>query len=95
MAVSDEDVKRIAKLARLRLAPEEVSLYREQFSRILGLMAELSRLGTEGVPATASVLEVSNVMREDRPASFAGVEKLLANAPGRQGDFYRTPKVIE
>ena len=95
MAVTEDDVKKIAKLARLRLSPEEVSLYRGQFSRILDSMAELSQLNTEGVPETAAAPGLSNALREDLPASFAAVEKLLANAPRRQGDFYKAPKVIE
>jgi aspartyl-tRNA(Asn)/glutamyl-tRNA(Gln) amidotransferase subunit C len=95
MAISEEDVRKIARLARLRLSDEEVGLYQGQFVKILDSMAELSALDTKTVPPTTSVLGLSNVTREDVPVPFAEVEKLLANAPEREGGFFKVRKVIE
>lgn len=95
MSISEEDVKKIAKLARLRLEPEEVGLYRGQLLKILDSMAELSKLETSQVPPTTSVLGLSNVMREDEPRPFGDPEKLLANAPEREGPYFKVRKVIE
>ena len=95
MAISEEDVRKIAQLARLRLTDEEVRLYQGQFVKILDSMAELSGLDTKAVPPTTSALGLSNVTREDVPAPFLGVEKLLANAPEREGRFFKVRKVIE
>ena len=95
MAIGEEDVKKIAKLARLKLSPQEIHLYQSQLVKILESMDELSRLDTSKVPPTASVLGLTNVMREDVPAPFGGVEKLLANAPEREGPYFKVRKVIE
>lgn len=95
MSLTEEEVKKIAKLARLSLTPEEVGHYQSQLVKILDYVAELSRLDTSGVPPTASVLGLSNVMREDLPKPFKDAEKLLANAPEREGPYYKVKKVIE
>lgn len=95
MAISEEDVRKIAQLARLKLGEDEVRLYQGQFVKILDSMAELSSLDTKDVPPTTSLLGSSNVLREDEPAVFTAAEKLLANAPQREGNFFRVRKVIE
>jgi len=95
MSVSDGDVRRIAKLARLRLSEEEVRLYGGQLTKILDAMAELNALDTSNVPPTASVLGAVNVMREDVPRTFEDREALLAGAPDREGPYFKVRKVIE
>jgi len=95
MSVSDADVKKIAKLARLRLTEAEVALYGGQLTKILDSMTELAKADTEGVPPTTSVLGAVNVMREDEPKPFEDVEALLANAPERDGPYFKVKKVIE
>lgn len=95
MAISEEDVKKIAKLAKLRLTAQEVSLYKGQLGKILEAVDELSKLDTSAVPPTSSVLGLTNVLRADEPAPFDGVERLLANAPEREGPYYKVRKVIE
>ena len=94
MSVSDDDVRRIAKLARLRLADDEVRLYGGQLTKILDAMTELSALDTSSVPPTTSVLGAVNVMREDLPRPFEDREALLEHAPDRDGPFYKVRKVI-
>ncbi|OGR85720.1 MAG: asparaginyl/glutamyl-tRNA amidotransferase subunit C, partial [Elusimicrobia bacterium RIFCSPHIGHO2_02_FULL_57_9] len=90
-----EDVSKIAKLARLKLTPEEVTLYQGQLGNILDYMNELEKLDTARVAPTTSVLGAANVMREDIPESFADPEKILANAPEREGPYFKVRKVIE
>lgn len=94
MSVSDADVRKIAKLARLRLSDDEVRLYGGQLAKILDAMAELSALDTKDVPPTTSVLGAVNVTREDEPQPFAGRERLLENAPDRDGPYFKVRKVI-
>ena len=67
MSVSEDDVKKIAKLARLRLTEAEVALYGGQLTKILDSMAELAKADTTGVAPTTSVLGAVNVMRADEP----------------------------
>ena len=93
--MSDADVKKIAKLARLRLTEAEVSLYGGQLTKILDSMAELAKADTHGVPPTTSVLGAVNVMRDDVPTPFEDTEALLANAPERDGPYFKVKKVME
>ncbi len=95
MAIDENEVRKIAKLARLKLSPEEVRLYQGQLGKILDSMVELGRLDTSKVMPTTSVLGLSNVMREDEPKPFADPEKILANAPEREGHYFKVRKVIE
>jgi len=95
VSVSESDVRKIAKLARLRLSDEEVKLYGGQLAKILDAMAELGKLDTKDVPPTASVLGAVDVTRADEPRPFEGRERLLANAPDRDGPYFKVRKVIE
>ncbi|HAM35366.1 MAG TPA: Asp-tRNA(Asn)/Glu-tRNA(Gln) amidotransferase subunit GatC [Elusimicrobia bacterium] len=108
MAITEDEVRKIAKLARLRLADGEAQLYQGQFSRILGLMTELSAVDTSLTAATffgggepsgshdgAAVVERPNVLRPDDPRPFSDPQRLLALAPERDGDYYKVRKVIE
>jgi len=95
MSVSDDEVRKIAKLARLRLTDAEVALYGGQLSKILDSMTELSKADTSGVAPTTSVLGAVNVMRDDEPKPFADTEALLAHAPERDGPYFKVRKVIE
>ncbi len=95
MSVSDADVKKIAKLARLRLSDAEVALYGGQLTKILDSMAELNTADTNGVAPTTSVLGAVNVMRDDEPKPFADAEAILANAPERDGPYFKVKKVLE
>ena len=95
MSVSEEDVKKIAKLARLRLTEAEVALYGGQLTKIIDSMAELNTADTSGVAPTTSVLGAVNVMRDDEPAPFEDTEALLANAPDRDGPYFKVRKVLE
>jgi aspartyl-tRNA(Asn)/glutamyl-tRNA(Gln) amidotransferase subunit C len=93
--ISESEVLKIARLARLRLEPKEVGVYQAQLIKILDSMAELAKLDTSSVPPTTSVLGLVNVAREDVPDPFPDAEKLLANAPDREGPYFKVKKVIE
>ena len=95
MSVSIEDVKKIAKLARLRLTDDEVALYGGQLTKIIDSMAELAKADTSGVAPTTSVLGAVNVTRDDDPRPFPDAEALLSNAPERDGPYFKVKKVIE
>jgi len=94
MSVSPDEVRKIAKLARLRLTDEEAARYGGQLTKILDAMAELGRLDTNDVPPTTSVLGVRDVTRADEPRAFEGRERLLDGAPDRDGPYFKVRKVI-
>ncbi len=93
MPISADEVRKIAKLARLRLGEEEVALYQAQFSRILELMSELSELDS-AAPAPTPAAPAANVLRDDSPHPFPEPERLLALAPERAGPYYKVKKVL-
>lgn len=82
-------------LARLGLTEDEKATLREQLSSILEYMAALSQVDTSAIPPTAQVIPLRNVMRDDVAVPSLGVEQTLANAPEREGDFFRFPPVLE
>jgi aspartyl-tRNA(Asn)/glutamyl-tRNA(Gln) amidotransferase subunit C len=93
--LQQDDVKHIAKLARLALSDDELPRYTEQVGRILEFFDELQQLDTTGVPPTAHPIPVSNAFREDVVKPSLGADKALANAPVREGDYFRVPKILE
>ena len=90
-----EEVEHVARLARLALSHDEKERMRQQLDRILGYIAKLNELDTEGVEPTSHAIRVVNVMREDEERPSFPPEAMLANAPERAGEFFRVPRIIE
>jgi len=95
MAISREDVEHAAFLARLGLTDQEKETFQEQLSSILEHMRMINELDTSQIPPTAQVIPLINVMRDDEPRPSLAVEDVLANAPDREGNFFRVPHVLE
>lgn len=95
MAIIKKDVEYIAELSRLELTEAEKELYSGQLGSILGWMEELNKADTSGVEPTAHILGLENVLREDKTEPFADMEAVLQNAPQREADFIKVPKVID
>ena len=93
--IERKDVMNIAKLSRLSLTDEEVGLYSSQLNGILQYVEKLKELDTEGIDPTSHVLDLRNVMREDKAVPSLPVEDVLKNAPDRKDGFYRVPRIIE
>ena len=95
MEITTKDMGHIAELARLELTKEEENLYAGQLKNIFSWMEELNSADTSGIEPTAHILGLENVLREDIPAPFADREAILKNAPQREHDYIKVPKVIE
>lgn len=93
--LSREEVEHVAMLARLGLSDEEKAQLQAQLSSILDYMRALSQVGTSAISPTAQVIPLRNVFRPDEPGPSLSVEDVLANAPDREGDFFRFPPVQE
>jgi aspartyl-tRNA(Asn)/glutamyl-tRNA(Gln) amidotransferase subunit C len=93
--ISPEDVRHVARLARLALSDEELVRMRADMSAILDYMDKLRSLDTAGVEPTSHAVPLRNVMREDEPVPSQPREDMLANAPDRDGDTFRVPRIIE
>ena len=95
MALTAEQVRWVAKLARLELSDAELEAMTRQLGRIVDYVAQLQQVDTEGVEPLAHALDVSNVFRPDEPAPSLPIDLALANAPKRSGDFYSVPAVLD
>ncbi len=95
MAVTLDEVRNVARLARLSFSPEEEGRMVVELNRILDYVEKLNELDTEGVPPTSHVLPISNVFREDVLVPSLSRDELLANAPSKWRGYFRVPKVIE
>jgi len=89
------DVNYISKLARLKLTEEEKIKFSKQLTKILEFMNTLNEIDTNDIKPTSHVIELNNVFREDvvKPSELA--DDILANAPEREGLYFKVKKVIE
>lgn len=94
MAITEAEVRKMAKLARLALTDQETALHQAQLDRILDYMAELSEVDAEAAAPGASGAAGAASLREDEPKPFPDAERLLANAPQRVDSYFKVPKVI-
>ena len=89
------EIQKIAELARLELTPEEKLKLQKDLDSILDYIKQLQELDTSKVLPTSHVLDSENVFRDDE-VRFAGTrDESLAQAPDREGPFFKVPKVVE
>ena len=98
MSLDTATVRRIASLARIRLEEAEVARMQAELNGILGWIEQLQAVDTEGVEPMAGGAPTGQPamrMREDVVTDGGIPDKILANAPDRQGDYFGVPKVVE
>ena len=95
MSISVEEVKHIAKLARLNFTDDELSKFTKDMSNIVDMANEISSLDTENVKPTAHILENTNVFRKDEVLPSYDREEILKNAPTKESGCISVPKVVE
>lgn len=95
MRLSREQVEHVANLARLALTDEEKELFSEQLSSILEYAERLQALDTSEIPATASVLPLENVLRDDEVRPSLSHEDAMQNAPAQSDGYFEVPVVLE
>ena len=98
--VSMEDVERVAELAHLELAAEEIPRMVQDLNAILDYVAELNELDTSGVTPLAQVSELESAgsassLREDVTRPSIPRADIMSRAPETDGAFFKVPKVIE
>ena len=91
----DLDVDHVARLARLDLSPSEREAMRTQLPQILHYVDRLRELDTTGIEATFQVIPRAQAMRADEVRPALGPDRVLANAPLREGDYFRMPRILE
>ena len=94
MSVTRKEVEHIAELARLELTNIELEEYTVQLNKILEYVEKLNELNTENVQPLSHPIEGANVFREDIMKPSVDREEALKNAPAKNEEFFKVPKVI-
>ena len=89
--ISRELLLHVAHLARLELRDDELARLEVQLNDILAAVSKVAELDLDDVPATSHPLDVVNVWAEDEPQPCLTVDEALANAPERDGNYFRVP----
>jgi aspartyl-tRNA(Asn)/glutamyl-tRNA(Gln) amidotransferase subunit C len=95
MSLDAATVRRIAKLARIRVDDAEVATLQGELNAILGYVEQLSEVNVDGIEPLSGGAQMIMRQREDVLADGDIAEKILANAPDRVGQFFAVPKVVE
>ena len=95
MSVDAQTVRRIARLARIAVAEDEVEHLQGELNAMLAFVEQLSEVNVEGVEPMTSVTPMAMKMRTDEVTDGGDVEAVLANAPASDDGYYMVPKVIE
>jgi len=95
MSLDTDDIKSIAKLARLKIDEADVPLYATNLSNILDLVEQMNSVDTEGVVPMSHPLEVVQRLREDTVTERDQRDDFQSVAPATQNGLYLVPKVIE
>ena len=95
MSVDADTVRRIAHLARIKVADDEIDHLRGELNAILAFVEQLAEVNVTGVEPMTSVTPMQMKKRPDVVTDGDKVEAVLANAPARQDNFFVVPKVVE
>lgn len=91
--ITKEEVRHVAKLARLELTEAETEKYCEQLGNILTYVEQMKEVDTTGIEPMPHAIPVTNVMREDEVKYEQTKEELMKNAPYEEDGFFRVPKI--
>ena len=95
MGITEKDVDKIARLAKLELSEEERERYASQLDSIVAYVEKLSEVDTSGVEPLAHVNDLLNVWREDKSRSSLSEEEVFKNSPKHDKEFFLVPKVLK
>ena len=95
MQVDEATVRRIARLARIKVTDAEAKALEGELSGILDWVKQLDEVDTTGVEPMTAVVSTSLKVREDRVTEGGIADDIVANAPAREDHFFVVPKVVE
>jgi aspartyl-tRNA(Asn)/glutamyl-tRNA(Gln) amidotransferase subunit C len=95
MSVDLATVKRVARLARIAVSPEDAERMTGELNAILGFVAQLDEVNVDGVEPLTSIVPMALRRREDAVTDGAKAEDIIANAPASEENFFVVPKVVE
>lgn len=92
--LSEEEVKKVATLARIELSDAEVAKFQKDLSQVLDYVDELKAVNTDGLEIVSSVTGLENVDREDRPTLIDYQDEIMANAPQSKDGYYKVKSIL-
>ena len=95
MSLSDDQIRRIARLARIAIGDEESAQVRDRLNRVLGLIDQLQAVDTAGIEPMSHALDVVQPLRPDAVTESDQRARFQSGAPAVEGGLYLVPKVIE
>lgn len=95
MAITADEVKHVAQLAKLEFTDDELQMFAGQMDDIIKMVQQLSEVDTTGVPVTSTVAEAKNVTREDKAIKGTDRETLMHNVPQKDRGFVKVPAIID
>jgi|TARA_B100001741_G_scaffold114134_1_gene93938 aspartyl-tRNA(Asn)/glutamyl-tRNA(Gln) amidotransferase subunit C len=95
MSIDNQTVRKVSKLAKIKINEKEETKFIEELNNILGWVDELKKVDTEQIEPMLSVFNESMVMRKDEVSSATSDELVLKNAPESKSGFFVVPKVVE
>jgi aspartyl-tRNA(Asn)/glutamyl-tRNA(Gln) amidotransferase subunit C len=95
MAIDKDTVIKVARLARIAVSDDEADALRGELNTILGFVEQLNEVDVSGVEPMTAVVHMPMKKRADVVTEGDQVEKILVNAPVREGPFFAVPKVVE
>ena len=95
MSVDATTVKRIGRLARIRIEDDEVTAYQGELNAIIGFIEQLAEVNVDGVEPMTSVTPMTLRRRDDVVSDGNYPEQIVKNAPLSEDNFFMVPKVIE
>ncbi len=95
MTIDAETVRKVAKLANIRLEEDRLAPLAQELSGIMRWIEQLSEVDTDGVEPMASAVAAALPMRDDVVTEGGDADLILANAPAARGGFFVVPKVVE
>jgi aspartyl-tRNA(Asn)/glutamyl-tRNA(Gln) amidotransferase subunit C len=90
-----EQVRHVARLARLELSPQDENRLRTDMDEMLAYVDKLNELDTKDIAPTTQVGEAGTPMRDDEVTNRPDADAILANAPSRDRNYFKVPKIIE
>lgn len=94
MAISKDEVRYVAKLARIKIPEDNLDDFTQQLDKILNYIEKLNQLDTQNVAPTSHVLGLKNVFRKDEPKPSLANEEVLRNAPEKENGHFKVPRII-
>lgn len=92
--LSEEEVRKVAEMARIALTDEEVAKFQKDLSSVLDYVDVLKEVDTEGLEIVSSVTGLENVTRPDVARTIDYQEEIMANAPERKEKYYKVKSIL-